>query len=291
MTKKDLTALSELKAAEVSLVKRGANKKKRFPIFKEDQMVEEEILKAVLETEAEGEESLIELLTVEKASDKGVSAAKSALRILQAFKDEMPEGVLNALAKVAGMEKAQDKPKEEEEMKKEEEVKKEELPEEAQAIFKAQEEQIKALKEQNDLVIKQLREEKDQRELEAWISKAETELTHFPGKSFEEMGKLLKSLHDVNPETAKEQFETMKAASDALKTSDVFKEAGKRAGVTVKKSAWEKIEELAKGLVEKSNDVNFDLEVAIAKVMDSPRGAELYNEYLDEHPQQCGRRA
>ncbi len=296
MSTKDLTALSDLQAAEVSLVKRGANQKKRFPMFKEEQMADDqqEILKAVLETESEGEKELVEYLQVEKASDKGVSAAKSALRILQAFKDEMPGQILAQLAKIAGLEKAQDeKPEDEEDeemtekkVKKTEEVQPE-VSEEAQKIFKAQAEQIEALQKQNEEVTKALTEEKDKRELEAWIAKAENELSHYPGKSFEDMGKLLKSLSDANPEMAKEQFDNMKTASDALKESEIFKEIGGRSASKDSKSAWAEIERLADGLVEKSSDINYTKEDAVSKVLETERGSKLYQKYLDENPQQC----
>jgi phage-related protein len=283
---KQLTALPELEVAEISTVKRGANQKSRFPIIKEEGM-DQEILKAVLETEAENEKELDELLAVAKASDKGASAAKSALRILQAFKDEMPESVMNALQKVAGIgpkEKAKKETDEEEDVMETKVKKAEEVPEvedKAQVILKAQADQIAAL-------TKQLEEQKDQRELETWIAKAEKDLSHFPGMSFEEMGKQLKSLSDIGPEVAQKQFDSMKAASDALKESAIFKEAGKK-NTNDPGDAWSQIVKLADGLVEKSNDVNFSQPEAIAKVLETPRGSELYTKYLEENPAQCGR--
>jgi phage-related protein len=283
---KQLTALPELEVAEISTVKRGANKKSRFPITKEEGM-DQEILKAVLETEAENEKELDELLAVAKASDKGASAAKSALRILQAFKDEMPESVMNALQKVAGIgpkEKAKKETDEEEEVMETKVKKEEEAPEvedKAQVILKAQADQIAAL-------TKQLEDQKDQRELETWIAKAEKDLSHFPGMSFEEMGKQLKSLSDIGPEVAQKQFDSMKAASDALKESAIFKEAGKK-NTNDPGDAWSQIVKLADGLVEKSDDVNFTQAQAMAKVLETERGSKLYTDYLDQNPAQCGR--
>jgi hypothetical protein len=46
---------------------------------------------------------------------------------------------------------------------------------------------------------------------------------------------------------------------------------------------------LADGLVEKSSDVNFSQPEAIAKVLETPRGSDLYTKYLEENPAQCGR--
>jgi phage-related protein len=293
MTKK-LTALPELEVAEISTVKRGANQKSRFPITKEEGM-DQEILKAVLETEAENEKELDELLAVAKASDKGASAAKSALRILQAFKDEMPEGVMNALQKVAGIgpkEKAKKETDEEEEVM-ETKVKKGEVVTmsdgtQVPAVEDKSEKILKAQADQIAVLTKQLEEQKDQRELDTWIAKAEKDLANFPGMSFEEMGKQLKSLSDIGPEVAQKQFDSMKAASDALKESEIFKEAGKK-NTNDPGDAWTQIVKLADGLVEKSDDVNFTQAQAMAKVLETERGSKLYSDYLDQNPAQCGR--
>ena len=317
---KQLTSLEDPQWSELSLVKRGANKKKRFPITKgEETMVTlEEILKAVLEGEIESEEKLEEIFKAAKVSDKGVAAAKGALRLLEAFKDELPAGIMAKLAKVAGM-KAEDEEDEKpgfmfpdkakkaevdewleampEELRKQftpiedepedQDMDTKNLPEEVQAILKAREDELEELKKTNEQIAKDLSDAKDERELASWMAKAEKECSHFPGKSVEEMAKMLKSLNDVNPGMAQAQFESMKAASDALKTSTLLKESGAGGGSVGGGDAWSQIEKLAEGLVEKSDDLDLTKEKAVNRVLESDRGQALYKQYLEENPQQA----
>lgn len=288
--KKNLNELTDLHANEVSLVDRGANKKKRFPIFKEETMDEQlqEILKAVLETEVDEESQLADWIEKQKVSEKGQAAIKSALRILSAYKDELPKGALDQLAAAAGYPspkggypepKSKGKEKEEKETK----VKKEipSLTPETEAIFKAQEAEINALKERNDEIQKALKAEQDKRELETWIAKVKEELAYYPGKSVQELGEQLKKMNDVDPELAKSQFELMRQASSALKESAILKERGTPGGAPASGSAWEEINKKAAALIEKSSDVNFTREKAVARIIELH--PELYQRYQEEH--------
>ncbi len=308
-----MKALEELHVRELSVVDRGANKKKRFPIFKQETSMDKEkmdaILKAVLETELDSEAPLDELIVKMEISEKGANAAKAALRILSGFKDEMPTDFLAKLGAMAGMPAAKAAKADDEEedddkkpaflkgkktVKKNEDGEEEEpvskdtdaLPEDVQKQFdeiqKAADEKINALTERNEKIEKQLQAETDARQLAEWTEKARADLSHFPGKSIDEMGVMLKSLADLDPEMAKSQFESMKSASDAMKESEILKSAG---GVGVHEAAgssWDKIEKLADGLVEKSADIELTKEEAIAKVLESPRGKDLYNKYNEE---------
>ncbi len=320
--KKKLNTLTELDAAEVSLVKSGANQKKRFPISKsEDSMDIEEILKAVLETKTDKESELAEFIKTLDVSEKGAAAATGALRLLASFHDEMPEALVKELQTLAGYEKAKEKKAEEEDDEEEEftfpskkkkgDVKKwfEAMPEELQehfdlpedqedvvmkelspemtAVLKAQKDELEVVRKQNEDFQKQLKVEKDARELASWTQKAKEELSHFPGKSTDELGQILKDLNDVNPDMATTQFASMKSASDALKQSGLLEQVGKSVGGTVEGSAWAKIKKQADGIVEKSSDIDLTKEAAIAKVLD--RRPDLYNEYLSENPAQAAK--
>lgn len=297
---KPLTLLEDFHPFEVSLVKRGANQKKRFPIWKQQEIEMDkfdEILKSVLETELDEEEGKEFLAWVEKQklSEKGVNAVKAALRILSGFKDELPGDALDKLASMAGYpapaakQVPPKKEEEEEEMKKKGPVAKalDDLPDDVKKHFedvmKAQDLKVAALKKSNDVVTKALQEEKDIRELEAWTKKAETELSHYPGESIDEIAKSLKAMHDVDPKLAESQFKTMKAASDALKEGEIFKSAGSGfGGDGSADSAWAKIQKMADGLIEKSEDLSMSPAKAMARVLESPLGKELYSKYLDE---------
>jgi len=298
---KEIHELTDLHSMEVSLVDRGANLKKRFPIFKEKGFMEhEEILKAVLDTEVDEESNFSEWFEKAGVSDKGQGALKSALRILNAYKDELPKDALDKLAAAAGYPAPKAKQKEDEEEEEDRYPKPKEkgkkvsksadgddakLPDNFQAILKAQKDEIEAVRKESERVKDELKKERDARELEGWIAKAKSELLYFPGKSIEEMGAMLKSLSDSNPELAKAQFESMKTASDALKSSKAFGEScGSAFGKSASGSALDRIEKMAAGLVEKSADPKFTKEKATSLVLE--RNPELYTQYRDEHPAQ-----
>lgn len=296
----ELKELTDLNALEVSLVHKGANKKKRFPVTKNkesEKMEDQEILEAVLKTEIDEEAELSEYFEKMKLSPKGQNAAKAALRMLNAYKDELPSDILSKLADAVGYPapkmkaKKEDEypnPKDEENMEKKEIKKEESSQVEPEEIKKAKDE-IAELRSKNEAVEKALKAETDKRELDEWVRKAETDLSHYPGKSSKELGEILKGLSDVNPELASAQFETMKKASDALRESNVLKEAGREFGDGPEGSTWEKVCKMADGIVEKSEDLTLTREKAIAAIFE--RQPELYTKYLEEHPEQEGRSA
>ncbi len=131
MTK--INKLTELDTLGVSLVKRGANRK-RFALAKaEEPMDEIEILKAVLEddTEFENAEQVAEAIEKAQLSAKAQSAVKGALRLLNAFKDELPEDTLDMLATMAGFPSPSSKTMDED---KQQTTKGEEMPEEQEVV-------------------------------------------------------------------------------------------------------------------------------------------------------------
>jgi hypothetical protein len=106
MLRKRLLAneLRDLEIAEVSLVRRGANRKK-FLILKAlgGDPMNDDVLSRVLDADLdpEDEERINGVLKAQGLSDKAANAVKAALRILNAFKDELPHDVLNILAGLA----------------------------------------------------------------------------------------------------------------------------------------------------------------------------------------------
>ncbi len=304
MGRDGLTALTDLRAQEVSLVTRGANKKKRFPIFKKEPSMSSDflkVLKSVMETETDAEAKLAEVFDAQKMSEQGMEAVRGALRILAGFKDQLPGDVMEKLASMAGYEPPSKEPGNEYTEPKEgskdgDPVTKSELSPEVRAalepVLKAQEDQIQALKEQVAKSEAALQAEREQRDLEAWVTKCQAELPFYPGKSADELGKMLFTLHKQMPELAASQFEAMKQASVTIEKSQLLSDAGLRPSSTGSATlhrndtAWSKIQKMADGIVEKSNDLNLTKEKAIARVMKSAAGKELYNQYLIEHPAQ-----
>lgn len=104
--------LTRLDVREVSLVDRAANRRK-FAIVKADDtggaevadaITQDEDFLAVLDEPIEGEDELLRKAGLLKAevSDKARNAARGALRMLTASKDEIPAEVLKGLASLAG---------------------------------------------------------------------------------------------------------------------------------------------------------------------------------------------
>lgn len=206
----------------------------------------QEILKAVLETEVDGEKEIDAL----KLSEKGTAAAKGILRIQKAFADELPK---------AGESKPEPV-----------------MAPEVEAIFKAQKSELEAVR-------KSLQVETDKRLMSEWVEKTKSDLSHYPGKSTEEIAKMLKDLNDINPDMAAMQFESMKAASAAIKGGVVLKSVGSR-GKENEVTAMAQLEAVAAGLVEKSTDSKMTKEQAFKRAVELR--PELYAQYLDENSKQ-----
>jgi hypothetical protein len=295
MSKKQLTELNNLKAFEVSLVDKGANLKKRFPITKQQEIqMNEEILKAVLETEVDEEASLVEKLEKAKVSEKGIEAAKAALRLFSSFKDEVSSDVFKAVGKANGfpMEEededekkkkaeaeAEAKAKKEKELTMSKEVKKgldmtPEVQAHFEAVQKAQDAKFEAQQAQLEAVQKALDAEKDERRMQEWVSKAKDELSFVPNKTPEELAVTFKKLEDTDPKLADEHFTQLKEVAALVEKSDLLKEVGGR-GLAVG-SAYDKIMKNAKAY---GKEKNLTEEQAFDEYIQTDEGSLLYDEY------------
>ncbi|MBC7340897.1 MAG: hypothetical protein H5U02_00325 [Clostridia bacterium] len=251
----------------------------------------EEILKAVLETELEDEKKVDEVLKAAKLSDKAQNAVKGALRLLNAYKDELPKDIIKTLAGLAGYgyPEPAEKAKSEEDKKKKEKygypapTKKEDgswdfsgIPEEVrpaiEALWKEHESAVKKAEE----LEKVLKEERDKQARKEFIQKAATEFANLPTKP-EEFGLVLKGLAEKAPEEYAKLEGVLKAADEAIRKGALFAEIG-RSGGLAGGSAMSKIEAVANSLVQK--DANMTKEQAIAKALELH--PELYTEYLQE---------
>ena len=90
--------MGEVEIDFISFVPRGANRKKYF-LVKEDRALKDDILKSILETD-EGDISRV----MKEAGLEGEAAKvlEAASKLLKAYKDELPDGALQILAKPAG---------------------------------------------------------------------------------------------------------------------------------------------------------------------------------------------
>lgn len=307
MAKKIINALAEVDTAEVSLVTRGANRRRRFAMLKaEDSMdINEKIMKAVLEVEAENEGDLEKLAKEGKLSGKAVGAMKGILRIAQAFKDELPPETMKVLGKLAALEPGDDeedaKPDEEEE-KPEGELDKEEKPEGEidMNLLKADgtlniEAVPEALRPTVELMAKQATDDRteitelrksldveaDARTDRETRELVEKEAPDAPGAKKEEIVSLLKGTTDKK---ARETLlSILRAASETAKESTLLKQLGNGAA-DISGGAWDQIVTIAKSLVAKDGDGLTEAE-AINKVLADPKHAPLYDQYLAEKQQ------
>ena len=144
---------------------------------------------------------------------------------------------------------------------------------------------IKAQNDQIDVLKKSLKQVTDNAELTAWTAKAEKELSHYPGKTFAEMGQMLKSIADIDAKQAQAMFESMKIASDAMSKA-IAPAAGIAAKGEQPDSAFGKLQAFANGLVEKSAADTKPMTPSQAFVRAIEMKPELYEAYLNEHPAQ-----
>jgi hypothetical protein len=283
-----INVLTKLDTLGVSLVHRGANKK-RFAIAKSEEVVMDEkaieMLSAVLKEAGYDDESIVlEQLKKVQLNEKSTSAVNGAIRILSAFSDDpevkklldvlkaaiggpaqMPEApALVATAKSKKMEEDKMKPNYPAPMAKALEGLAAEQRTAFEPVLKAiwdasqaaaeerivkAEERATKTEERAAATEQVLKAERDERLTKEFVAKAATELANVPGKP-EELGLMLKSLHDANPELCKKFEGVLKSAQTALKESALFIEKGRSGSGDVDDDPFTKIEKAAAASVQ-----------------------------------------
>jgi len=281
----EIRQLGQLETLEVSLVPRGANKK-RFALRKSEDEVMDEIIKAVLENDLDNEAAIDKVLKAAKMSEKAQGAIKAMLKLAAGFKDEMPADMMKMLSKLAGYDVGT--PEGFAPQKKSDEL--DALPPEVrakvEALWKANDEQRK----ENEKLQAVIKAERDERVGKEFVAKAAADFAHLPGAKAEDLGPVLKALSESSPEAYAKIELTLKAADEALKQSALLTQAGHASTHdSLSGGAWDKIVQLADSIVQKS-DKGTTKAQAIDEVMRSAQGKALYQEYLAEHPAQTGTR-
>ena len=282
-------ALAKLDTVEVSLVKSGANRR-RFAIFKtEDSMPLEEIIRAVLETETEGEDTALGAILKSDASPKARAAMQAILRAYNGFKDEMPKGVVNAaaLAKALDMEpgeptkKTEPKPAKKSETATEPTLKRGDLADlppdiasKVEALWKANANKDKAI-EALSLTVKA---ERDERRTREFTELARSDFDNLGEAA--EVGAVLKSISDTDQELYGRVEAILKDAQARISEAPAFQEIGRRPGRAESLSGAEsRMAAAVKEIVTKSGG-KVDEPGAWEVIMrDKP---ELYDEYIAE---------
>jgi hypothetical protein len=292
MSEKQPNSLTSLRTVEVSLVPKGAVRK-RFAIFKGEETMPafDEVLKAVLDTKIEGEEKIDEIMKAAQLSEKAAAAAKGALRLLSGFKDEIPQDVFAKLSECAGYNAA---PMADEKLaacgskddtKKSVQKSIDELPAEVKAEFEKITKATEDANKRAEEVQKALDEEKAARakETEERVAKelteqAKAEFGAFPAKP-EEIAAVLKS---VDGDTKKNLAAMFKAANEVISKSKLLEEVGKSTPtVEAGGSAWAKIEAAASAIVQKSENKQTHAQ-AVDAFLRTNEGRALYQEFLAE---------
>ena len=287
MTKRRITSLKDVKTLEVSLVERGANLKRRFPLMKARGETMGEILVEVLKAEGQSEAVLkLESMLKEEMPEDAKAAIMAAMKLLEAFSDIMPVGdALAALGGASGeeVEAAEEEPDEEDEAEKAEDEEDDELKKTLDNLPPAAQAAIDAIwKDREELVAKSAKLEKDlgeeiaKRSRREYLGKAEKTLCNIPGHSLDEVVDLMIEVKATNEELGARVEKALEASSAALQGGALLVEAGRSVPDTTGGDPWAKIQKIAKSEVEKSSGA-LTMPQAIAKTIQT--NPALYEEY------------
>ena len=248
-------------------------------------MTDEKLL-ALLETPAENEAKL-EAVLKEEMSEDAVRAVRAALRLLDAFKDEIPSDTLAGLADAAGMDAYEENKSDEPAAKSAEPadpadvLKAAELPEELrptiEALWKSNEEAATRVAQLEGV----LKEERDRRLLNDETERVTKSFGHVPGIEANDLAAMLIHLRKAAPDSASSVEEVLAATERAMTATqdEAFAETGVTAPVEPgAATAWGRVEAMASELVTKG------LKQTQAQAIDHVLtvNPELYSAYLAE---------
>lgn len=294
--------LSNLHTAEVSLVRRGANRK-RYAITKSEEYhmpFNPKVLEAVLKTAAEGEDKLIATLKAAGADEKRIDAAVAQFRVQKGFADVVTAEDAELIAQATGVAKKDETDPDEPDdddmpallKKKAKKTKKSAEPDlsqlapetraQVEAVFKSNE----ALVGQVESLTGMVKTLVDNGAKSEYVAKAAKEFSHIPGTP-DEIGIVLKSAHDASPELGAGIEKLLGMVNGLVRKSALLGSVGSTGGAGAGGSAWERIQTLATGLTMKAGDKDMTPEQKIAYVTEkTAEGRALYKEYLGENPAQ-----
>lgn len=309
------TQLTDIQTDEVSLVGKGANRK-RFLLFKSEEGNMDELIKELIEAteKFEGEDDLVKAL--HNMSDEDIAKVKGAMRIMS--------GVMNKIAK-AGVEimlPGQKKPgpvdklavtveflKAAKQADREKVAKAlgvdpekyfngdgkkpqdsglilkadgtldlEQCPENMRPVFQA----IWKDRQETGAKLKSAEEKIEKAEKESvrkeWRTKAD-EFKDLPGINVEELGNTLMNLDGIDHDGAEGLMKQLRSNKEVIEKGNLFGELGSHSGAPPAGSATEKVRQMAKSIVQK--DDKMAETDAIAKVLNE--NPELYSQYKQEN--------
>ena len=310
------TKLTGIRTDEVSLVGKGANRK-RFLLTKSKEGTMDDLIKELLEEvkALEGEEGMVAEFKKAEMSDSEIATAQAALRLLSKVADKFKKsGVMlkafekepqkaevtaetageflkaakpeqrPAIAKAAGLEPdrfalafEKDKSKDHPLLKADGTLDIDQVPEALRPAMTL------LFKESSDTKVKlekaeeEIRKAKEEKSKQVWLEKA-AEFKDLPNTNVEELATTLRKLDDADHDSAEKLLKQLRANKEAIEKGELFKEKGRNGDGIIAGSAVEKVTQMANSLVQK-NDKMTEAE-AIAKILnDNPL---LYKEYTKE---------
>jgi len=255
--------------------------------------LKDDILKSILETD-EGDISRV----LKEAGLEGEPAGvlEAAAKLLKAYKDELPDGALQILAKASGLPEPQPATKSHTKEEGAGEGKKkdgapgtvlskdalEKMDPATQAIVKQLQDENEATKAEAREARQMAKELKDEQVLKDYVAKAE-ELQSLPVQPLK-LGPIMKTIGETHPAEFEEIFRLLKAADAVIEKSELFREFGKSG--PGESSAEAQIYAKARAMVAKDGDLTF--EEAVEKVMDLE--PELYQKAEEEREERAAKR-
>lgn len=276
--------LTNIETEEVSLVPKGANNKKFFLVKSENGdrvMSVLELLEEIISESSDGEN---EMEMDDKMSPEIKEVMMAAKKLLSKVKESVSDKEANQIFQKL-MESLKGEYKmPNEEMKKETPESQEQgaqAPESSETkgenneqIEKAHRENVELRKELVDLQ-KKFADAENARITKEFIEEARQ--YDCLAISPEEFGPILKSVKESAPKAYEKLCTVLKAANEAVKTSEVMKTQGSDTKIAGG-SAWDKIEKMAEELIKKSTNP-MSKDKAVDMVLKTSEGKALYNQY------------
>jgi len=267
--KQKIYEILDLEVGEISLVNKGANKK-TFIFLKGEQMDRELLLKSILETDLDKAQELAEI--IKELSEEAKESIIGAMKLLQAYSDEIPEEIIIALAQLAGAEMKEEEKSEVAEEEKAEEVQKmdPEIQAKIEEIQKAEKEAIK----KTEKLEKELAEIKEIQKIEKYNKEAKKYMV--PGLPTEQLSSILKDLSEK--EYYKQLLESFGTITAIVEKSEVLKEAGDNK-VSENLTAMQELDQKAQ-LIKSAAPHRTDAQCFLMAAEENP---ELYTKYIKEN--------
>lgn len=274
-----INALEDLETKKVSLVHRGAQKRK-FAMFKSDGSMDDdagETLKACMDIPMDNEDYANDVLKSAGLSDKAHAAALGAMRVFSAFGDEFTQESLSKVSEILGVKKGEPKMADNEKVEEVAEAveKTAEVNAEIKESIAKAEQRANEAEKRLEEITKALNAERDERVLREYVVKSKDDYAHIPGKA-EDLGELLRDLHNVSPDLCGKVEGVLKGADDLLATSGAFSPAGTSNSNDEGSDAYSKLKALADSIIEKAKEPMTEAQAFSKAMSQSP---ELYEQY------------